>query len=212
MTTTLERLSTCENFQMWEFGAVEKALTDRQDMTERMKAADPTYVQRWGEDVVPEDGPWVREPDKVQWIDPTTGLDCLILRNRMGALCGYVGVAFGHPFFGRDYGECSLAQKCDEEYCDHSIDSRLSVHGGITFTDFCAKSEEPENICHVPAPGRPDEVWWFGFDTAHAWDLVIGMSMPSFNDGTTYKDVAYVVNEIEELAVQLKAQESGAEV
>lgn len=40
-------------------------------------------------------GPWDGEPDKMQWTDPATGLDCLIVRNTLGALCGYVGVTPG---------------------------------------------------------------------------------------------------------------------
>ena len=41
-------------------------------------------------------GPWQNEPDKRQWQDEATGLPCLIVRNSMGALCGYVGVSEGH--------------------------------------------------------------------------------------------------------------------
>ena len=32
----------------------------------------------WGE------GPWQDEPDKVVWVDPATGLDCMAKRNRLG--------------------------------------------------------------------------------------------------------------------------------
>ena len=52
-------------------------------------------------------GPWSAEPfDKVVWQDPTTGLDCMMVRNRMGAWCGYVGVSTRHPWFGVDYNGC----------------------------------------------------------------------------------------------------------
>jgi hypothetical protein len=53
-------------------------------------------------------GPWMGEPDKKQWPDPATKLPCLIVRNAMGALCGYVGVTEGHPLYGKKYGECAL--------------------------------------------------------------------------------------------------------
>src|SRR5437868_4216905 len=33
-------------------------------------------------------GPWWDEPDKVQWIDPATDLDCLAVRGPFGAWCG----------------------------------------------------------------------------------------------------------------------------
>lgn len=45
-------------------------------------------------------GPWDDEPDKVQWEDAATELPCLIVRNGLGALCGYVGVPEGHPWHG----------------------------------------------------------------------------------------------------------------
>lgn len=32
-------------------------------------------------------GQWTNEPDKVQWIDEATGLDCLIVRHRG---CGHL--------------------------------------------------------------------------------------------------------------------------
>lgn len=57
--------------------------------------------ESWGQ------GPWVSEPDKVQWLDEASGLPCLIVRGPMGALCGYVGVPEGHPFFKKKYGDCA---------------------------------------------------------------------------------------------------------
>lgn len=43
-------------------------------------------------------GEWHQEPDKAQWIDQATGLDCLIVRGPFGALCGYVGVPQSSPY------------------------------------------------------------------------------------------------------------------
>src|SRR5688572_25406873 len=90
-------------------------------------------------------GPWHDEPDKVQWIDPVTNLDCLIVRNNSGALCGYVGVSEGHSLFEKEYGVAAV-----------------QVHGGLTFASFCQgrKAGNEHGICHVPAPGRPERVWW----------------------------------------------------
>ena len=42
----------------------------------------------------------------------------------------------------------------------------VEVHGGLTYAGECSGS-----ICHVPKPGEPDNVFWFGFDCAHAYDL-----------------------------------------
>ena len=35
-------------------------------------------------------GPWTLEPDAESWVDAVTGLRCVILRNRLGTLAGYV--------------------------------------------------------------------------------------------------------------------------
>lgn len=45
-------------------------------------------------------GEWDDEPDKIQFQDEATGLPCLIVRNRVGGLCGYVGVEGGLTFSG----------------------------------------------------------------------------------------------------------------
>lgn len=134
-------------------------------------------------------GPWDDEPDKVYWIDPTTGLDCLIHRNSLGALCGYVGVPPGHPAHGKGYDDVAV-----------------DVHGGLTYADACEETtEEGTGICHVPLEGRPAHVWWLGFDCAHYRDLVPSMvsAMPP-TDGR-YRDIAYVEAEVTRLAEQLAA-------
>ena len=103
-------------------------------------------------------GPWDGEPDKVQWPDAATGLPCLAVRNpRFGNWCGYVGLPPGHQMHGKG---CS----------DDGLD--FDVHGGLTFAAPCSPGDdETQGICHIPAPGEPDHVWWFGFDCAHAWDF-----------------------------------------
>jgi hypothetical protein len=96
-------------------------------------------------------GAWQDEPDKAQFMDEPTGLPCLIVRNNSGALCGYVGVTEGHPYFGKDYdSSASVPHICDEscdaenDYHSHSssVGGHLSVHGGITFSDFCSDHSE----------------------------------------------------------------------
>lgn len=148
----------------------------------------------WGE------GPWQAEPDKAQWIDEATGLDCLIVRNHGGALCGYAGVPTGHPLHSKEYDDAP------EEAHD-------AAHGGLTFSGGCGHSEDPaRGICHIPAPGRPDDVWWFGFDCAHDMDLSparelryrrLGLS-PSHDDGQ-YRDFDYVKRHCAKLAAALAA-------
>ena len=106
-------------------------------------------------------GPWDDEPDKVQWIDEATDLDCLAVRNHYGSWCGYVGLPPGHRLHGVGYDDV-------EPYPD--------VHGGLTFADSCDEHEDPaRGICHVPEPGRPADVWWLGFDCGHFMDVSPGL-------------------------------------
>jgi len=157
-----------------------------------------TYLDRsrWAQ------GEWDSEPDKIQFQDVATGLPCLVVRNQGGALCGYVGVIEGHPFFAVPYSTCP--QGCDS-YCDHSPEALLDVHGGITFADFCSPygPEGERGICHVPEAGEPDRVYWFGFDCAHCDDVSPAYD---FSHVGHYKSVTYVQAECRRLAAQLIAQ------
>jgi len=140
-------------------------------------------------------GEWDSEPDKAQFVDENTGLPCLIVRGPSGALCGYVGVAEGHPLFNRD--------------CFDATADQIEVHGGLTFSDFCAHSaDESRHICHVPAPGEPDRVWWFGFDCAHSGDLCPAFgNRPGFERSPweNYCGIGYLRNQCAKLAEQLVA-------
>jgi len=135
-----------------------------------------------------DEGPWQQEPDKVQWEDKQTQLPCLIVRHpRLGQLCGYVGITQGHRYF-------------ETPYDDVDVD----CHGGLTFSGFCQEFDKEHGVCHVPALGEPDHVWWLGFDCAHAYDLLPGLleaHIPYFED--IYRDLAYVQNECAQLARQL---------
>jgi hypothetical protein len=138
-------------------------------------------------------GPWDDEPDKVQFRDEATGLPCLIVRGPCGALCGYVGVAPGHPWHGKDYDSCMVG----EEYPD--------VHWGLTFSGACQHGQDPaKGICHIPAPGEADDVWWLGFDCAHSGDLTeIKYSYGYSPTEDVYRDVAFVEGECRKLARQI---------
>lgn len=139
-----------------------------------------------------DDGEWQSEPDKKQWRDAATGLPCLIVRNPGGALCGYVGVSEGHPLHGRDY-----------------YDPDVDVHGGLTFAGACANTDdESRHICHLPEPGEPVHVWWFGFDCAHSGDRSPAYEalpgFPRFREPyDRYRTVSYVEREVARLAAQL---------
>lgn len=223
-------------------------------------------------------GPWQDEPDKVQWRDDVTGLPCLIVRGPGGALCGYVGIKAGHPFFGREYSD---RVKVDRENFQlpeqgspielfleifHENDGCVSasmcfsIHGGLTFSGHCAEITrerwekwrermlDPERherakefphgddaaeirekwplvndfeawkaymesaaICHCVEEGEDDNVWWLGFDCAHAGDLSPKYERllndivegPRYFRDDTYRDIEYVKEQVRNLALQL---------
>ncbi len=142
------------------------------------------------------DGPWQTEPDRVEWAH--AGLPCLVLRSPHGNWCGYAAVPPEHPLHGWDYNDVDV-----------------DVHGGLTYASPC-----DGHICHVPNPGEPDDVWWFGFDCGHGFDIMPGMDarlreigdrlpMSTFDPlhfpGATYKTLDYVKAETNRLAEQLAA-------
>lgn len=140
----------------------------------------PAIKERW------DDGPWCHEPDHIEWFEDT--YFCLIRRSHMGALCGYVGVDFLHPWYGNDYGELNIV-----------------VHGDLTYSNLI-KSRMTE-----------EEFWCLGFDCSHMNDYVPGMvatdklltgldnkplSPAWMFDKDTYKDIGYVVQEIRSMITQ----------
>jgi hypothetical protein len=151
------------------------------------------------------DGPWLTEPDKMQWVDEASGLDCLIVRNThgTGALCGYVGVPPGHPWHKVHYDAVSVPSEDDE------TGGYVEVHGGLTYSDMCEEGrDESLGICHVPLPGRAADVWWLGFDCAHHLDLSPARAARDAERGyppdadETYKTIEYVQVECRRLARQ----------
>lgn len=129
-------------------------------------------------------GPWDNEPDRVDF-STQVGLTGLMLRSRLGNWCGYVGVEPGHPAYGKNY-----------------FDVPCRVHGGLTYSGECQG-----NVCHVPAPGSPDTLWWLGFDCRHAYDLAPGDAVwfegIFIQEGQDYCNQKYVKAQVEKLAAQL---------
>jgi len=153
----------------------------------------PTFDKStWG------DGPWQTEPDRLEW--EHAGLPCLANRNHYGAWCGYVAVPPGHPLHSKFYDDVDV-----------------SVHGGLTYASACDGA-----ICHVPKPGEPDDVWWFGFDCNHYRDLAPAMATkqriydflqspvfgPPLVHGDIYRTLDYVQAETNHLAEQLAAADA----
>lgn len=138
-------------------------------------------------------GPWLDEPDKLQFTHAMTRLPCLLLRDpRGGDLCGYVGVPPGHPWHGRPEHEITAAV--------------VGVHGGeITFAGGCQPGDVATAICHVPEPGEPDQVWWLGFDCGHALDIKPAEPRYIWPEGLPragYRDLVYVRRQCGRLARQ----------
>lgn len=184
-----------------------------------METKQETYVDKssWAR------GPWDDEPDKMQFTDEATSLPCLIVRGPAGALCGYVGVAKGHPLHEVHYGdECPALAEALEKRKEQPLgdnpglglmlacltgdlspraDCVLDVHGGITFSDRC---QDNGKICHEVCEGEDDNVWWLGFDCNHSGDMAPSYAgrYTAFTDGS-YRDLAYVKREIAKLASQL---------
>jgi hypothetical protein len=157
-----------------------------------------TLKYKWIDRTGWEAGPWDAEPDKVQWQDKVTGLPCLAVRNEtMGHWCGYVGISEGHPCFGKKYDDYALGQ--------------LGCHGGVTFSGFCQEDNKEHGVCHVPASGEPERVWWLGFDCCHAFDFAPGLVATIKKVGgkpwpdNRYRDLWYVKRQCADLAKQLKA-------
>ncbi len=147
-----------------------------------------TWVFQDVKKTLPE-GEWQKEPDKAQWIDEKTGLDCLIIRGPMGALCGYVGVPPSHYAYEVDYN--------DDKF------GNIKIHWGLTFSGLCQEDTD-RGICHTGEVAN-EKVWWLGFDCAHSMDLcpMLMESVTSFWDDI-YRNFDYVKRETARLAEQLK--------
>ena len=133
-------------------------------------------------------GPWSAEPEnRVEFRH--AGFPCILHRGGLGAWCGYVGVPPGHPWYDQNYSEIGA-----------------QVHGGLTYGEHCGG-----HICHVPELGEPEEVYWLGFDCAHAGDQPPGMTAFDYKHGLpgitgqVYRTVEYARAETEQLAEQAAA-------
>lgn len=189
-------------------------------------------------------GPWQDEPDEKYWTDAVTRLDCCILRAQVtGSLCGYVGVDQSHPAFELSYrGLPSEEDKVRHEAFrerlriwgrgrDRDLDSfppdqmppevpvsgigdklwGAGVHGGLTYAGRIGFGSRPNA-----------NLWWFGFDCAHAGDICPAMDalMRSISSPSEiaerrrifrhdrYRTISYVMTECARLAAQLKAMDT----
>jgi len=163
------------------------------------------------------DGPWNNEADKVSWIDETTGLGCIMLRQRNGTISGYVGVGPDHPLFGFEADAVPVGVS-------------NTIHGGLTYGKECEVNrferrahgkprQERYTICHTTYVRTVQEyrtvrttqdefhedLWWLGFDTDHPGDLVPNSRYGESRKGDVYRNQSFVYSNCIELARKLKA-------
>lgn len=136
------------------------------------------------------DGPWHAEQD--ERVFESFGFACKVLRNANGNWCGYVRIPEGHPWHRLPYDKLNALN--------------LEVHGGLTF------SSHGDWIKDGHATPTGAVAWWIGFDTLHAWDLMMLMLVapkliPGFpkRPRGTYRTQSYVESETTKLAAQVAA-------
>ena len=157
------------------------------------------------------------EADKVAWLDPQTGYECIVMRDgKNGYLRGFVGLPRSHPLYGFDHDAIPS-------------DLGIEIHGGLSYSKPCDVPAtrivwvkgEAVRVCHqtfrpMTVPGinatdhKPhDDAWWLGFDCNHPGDLIPTKDHNPTVDGVrpVYRDDDYVVNEVLNLASQLSAIE-----
>lgn len=127
------------------------------------------------------------------------GYPCVIVEvEHSGHLCGYVGIPKDHPLHGVRYSQyvpwlASFGDGGHTCYCcgspSASPEAAFSVYGGITFSE----NKAPDH----GETGR----WWFGFDCAHAGDLLPKSMFRS--DRGVYRDEDFITAECQKLAAQL---------
>ena len=74
------------------------------------------------------------------------GYPCVVIFQRMGHRCGYVGLPKGHKYYG-------LEEFMSEPLCD------IECHWGLTYSRNYLVGQDDK------------DTWWIGFDCAHCTDL-----------------------------------------
>ena len=124
---------------------------------------------------------WGHEPNKVEWVDISTGLVCLAKRNRKtGAWHGYVGIPHDHVWFSNRF----------------ISDGDMPVHGGIKYVGMLQRGN-----WHEPGPGDPGNVWWVGFSCSDVHDRLPYLSTSDLDWwDEVYRNLEFVQNECANIA------------
>lgn len=161
------------------------------------------------------------EGDSFEWT--SSGYGCFMLRTPLLNWCGYVSIPASHPWSGLRFDTARVTPLPDRDVPDiapnvfgmfieamrdspddglYPLDLVLAVHGGVTYSDI---------RCSLRGQSADDKRWTFGFDCAHAGDLVPGIWKEMNRDvaehlsrGDVYRDRDYVFAETSRLAAQLR--------
>ena len=104
-------------------------------------------------------------------------LKCVVVISSTAYRCGYVGINKSHPLYRKRYGDYLDIKKADigdrkvsgvfpllfaafDNDERAKIELYFNVHGGITYANGGENSKYPIK----------SDLWWFGFDCAHAGD------------------------------------------
>jgi hypothetical protein len=155
------------------------------------------------------------EPDFEQF--ETFGYPCIVLRLKEGNLNGYVGIPKEHHLYGKLYSDKTYTNKeplyknnpidiflelanNKREENEYRIGSIMNVHGGVTYSRNHFPNEKINELF------KDKELWWFGFDTSHAGDMV------PFNEDIDLDKLKDDPNLPEELKEMFKLLESLKEI
>jgi hypothetical protein len=120
-----------------------------------------------------DDLKWLEEPNKVEFTH--AGMACLIIRDRLMWLGGYVGLEPSHPHYGKHFRDIETN----------------GVHKGLNFSG------------RGDGQRRKAGLWWIGFYCDRPGDYVPGR-LDNLGGGEVYRGVDYVRGEVEKLAEQMK--------
>lgn len=102
-------------------------------------------------------GEWQNEPDIVEWRLEGVPYPLLIVRGRVGCLCGYVGIPEGHALHGMWSGD------------------RVR----FTWSDLPEEINSAQGCSRIFTPtGEPPMCWWLGFHCGAMGELMPGVATP----------------------------------
>lgn len=142
---------------------------------------------------------------------------CSIWRNKMGVLCGYIGVPRGHPWYGEEYSEINAHVHGGITYTEHELyghpntvtrlQDRVEHASDGVMRDFYQRHLDRELDHQGDSREFPHvtglDIWWLGFDCGHAYDYIPALSMiPNITTKECFRDEEYVRKEITSLVSQ----------